>query len=528
MKKGFIRLLSLTLFAAMCLSMTVVYAAGAEMTLKLDVASAEVGSLPEKIRLTIATSTEIDIASFGGEVTVSDSRIVVSSIEEGDRELTASSIETGRFARVTTKDRATQEWATVVFAIPADLEAGTYTISFGQITCAKADGTDALEDKSAKSVTFTVSDSTEDPGDEPDPGDGELSYVAGLDCDTETIMTPGSFEVEVFVNNSFASAEFTIAYDSDLLKFQENDSELYGADFTNKNGTLKFWDYGDTQNHGYTLCFKAAEGAGEAEIELIEAAFSTQEKASVENLTRATIPAEDSLVTVEIAAGNENLTVEVEGAADAGVEVEADTYYTEGKAVTIQLKGQEVGYLYTVTATVNGGEVEVIDNGDGTYTIAGENVVAGGIIFNVTKMLDTSSVKVSQYVKMNGATMYLVTCGVKQDGKVYTYDGADMFWSDAYDSYCYLVIDSGTFTTDTAKAQIGLKNGTAVAVDCSNVDVNMTNQEDANDAQLVYNMYNAMYSDFSVASMEKFLRADVNNDKMINVDDAAAIIAELQ
>jgi hypothetical protein len=48
---------------------------------------------------------------------------------------------------------------------------------------------------------------------------------------------------------------------------------------------------------------------------------------------------------------------------------------------------------------------------------------------------------------------------------------------------------------------------------------------DANDAQLVYNMYNAMYSAFTEqVTMEKFLCADVNGDAVINVNDATAII----
>ena len=378
--------------------------------------------------------------------------------------------------------------------------------------------------------TYTIESSGGEGGDQPGgeggDDDGELSYTASLSCDTETVMAPGAFEVEVLVDKPFASAEFTVEYDNDLLTFQGSDSVLYDAKYTKENGKLKFWDYGETQEHGYLLCFKASGDAGEAEVELTEAAFSTKDEASSEDLTRAAITS--GTVTVEITVPSEDLTIEVEGAEAAGVEIKADHYYEVGKDVTIELDGQESGYVYNVIATVNDQEVDVIDNGDGTYTIEGENVVAGGIVFTVTKVLDTSSVKVSQYVKMDGATMYLVTCGTAIDGKVYTYGGAPMFWSDSYDSYCYLVIATSTFSTDAAKTQIGLKNGTAVAVSYDDVDVNMSNKEDANDAQLVYNMYNAMYADFSVVPMEKFLRADVETDKVLNVDDAAAIIAALK
>ena len=56
------------------------------------------------------------------------------------------------------------------------------------------------------------------------------------------------------------------------------------------------------------------------------------------------------------------------------------------------------------------------------------------------------------------------------------------------------------------------------------MDVNMSGLVDANDAQLVYNMYNAVYPDFTEVSMEKFLRADVNSDRKVDVTDSDAII----
>jgi hypothetical protein len=51
---------------------------------------------------------------------------------------------------------------------------------------------------------------------------------------------------------------------------------------------------------------------------------------------------------------------------------------------------------------------------------------------------------------------------------------------------------------------------------------------DASDAQLVWNMYMAKaYTNFESVEMSKFLEADVNGDKAINLDDAAAIIDEI-
>lgn len=123
--------------------------------------------------------------------------------------------------------------------------------------------------------------------------------------------------------------------------------------------------------------------------------------------------------------------------------------------------------------------------------------------------------------------MWLVLQETKPaDGKMPTYDGMAMFWSEKYNAYCYLVI-AQTLQDSEAKGKIGISEGTATTVNYG-MDVNMTGKVDASDAQLVYNMYNVDYSEFTNdMTMEKFLRADVNGDKEVNVTDAAAIISYL-
>ena len=62
----------------------------------------------------------------------------------------------------------------------------------------------------------------------------------------------------------------------------------------------------------------------------------------------------------------------------------------------------------------------------------------------------------------------------------------------------------------------------------NNMDVNGTGILDASDAQLVYNMYNAVYNEFtSDVTMEKFLRADANGDNKVDVKDAEVIINKI-
>ena len=141
------------------------------------------------------------------------------------------------------------------------------------------------------------------------------------------------------------------------------------------------------------------------------------------------------------------------------------------------------------------------------------------------------AVAVAEYLKLGSSdqtkTMSLVTAsGTLDEGKVFTYDENDMFWSEKYNAYAWLVITEGseTLTVDAAKALVSEAKADKTEV-AYNFDVNMTSGVvDTNDAQLVYNMYNFYYNDFAAVSVEKFLRAALNGDQTINVSAAAAVV----
>ena len=190
------------------------------------------------------------------------------------------------------------------------------------------------------------------------------------------------------------------------------------------------------------------------------------------------------------------------------------------------------GYVYTVTATVNGKAVQVIDAGatgmqpPGVYAIAAADIT-GDIVITVTKTADLS-VAVSKYVELDGKTVFLVTAsGTLAEGKAYAYDGNAMFYSDVYKTWCYLVIAEDEFNADAAKAKVAATETSYITLTAT-TDVNMSNVVDINDAQLTYDIYNGKYEDFSVVVMQKFLNADVNGDKVVNVSDAAAVVAAIQ
>lgn len=142
-------------------------------------------------------------------------------------------------------------------------------------------------------------------------------------------------------------------------------------------------------------------------------------------------------------------------------------------------------------------------------------------------------VSVSTYLELNDKTMMLITVkGTPEGGKAFTYDGNTMYKVNAYgtDQYAWLVIvDKGqTLTQEEAAAKVAISAADNVVTITPSFDVNMTGKVDVNDAQLVYDMYNGTYSDFTQVSVEKFLRADVNGTKTVDHTDAVAIVNQFK
>lgn len=223
-----------------------------------------------------------------------------------------------------------------------------------------------------------------------------------------------------------------------------------------------------------------------------------------------------------------------------------------GSASQIVEPGQEFkftitkgdGYAYTVTAAkANDTTVTVTDNGDGTYTIAGADIAAGDVI-TVTvekKLIETKyTIEVNEFVKLDAnaegkaQSVFLITAKLNgdaklSDGKVLAYGNNAMFQNaERYDgAYAYLVISDKTLDEVKAEAE---KAGQITEVEGSaeifnvNGDVNGTGLVDINDAQLVYNIYNAKYDSFDNTTMAMFLAADMNGNKTVNSLDAAAVV----
>lgn len=195
--------------------------------------------------------------------------------------------------------------------------------------------------------------------------------------------------------------------------------------------------------------------------------------------------------------------------------------------------------LNTPTASKRPATVRSLSNGKYVVEAVDYNVYLRSadhwnLVVNVEKVSQKAEeVSVSTYLELNDKTMMLITVkGTPEGGKAFTYDGNTMYKVNAYgtDQYAWLVIvDRGqTLTQEEAAAKVAISAADNVVTITPSFDVNRTGKVDVNDAQLVYDMYNGTYSDFTQVSVEKFLRADVNATKTVDHTDAVAIVNQFK
>ena len=174
--------------------------------------------------------------------------------------------------------------------------------------------------------------------------------------------------------------------------------------------------------------------------------------------------------------------------------------------------------------------VEAVNYNDDRYVYAR----SWNLVVKVEKVSHSAEeVTVSKYLELNDKTMMLITVkGTPEGGSAFTYNGNTMYKVEGYgtDRYAWLVIvDKGqTLTQEEAAAKVAISAADNVVTITPSFDVNRTGKVDVNDAQLVYDMYNGAYSDFTKVSVEKFLRADVNATKVVDHTDAVAIVNQFK
>lgn len=224
---------------------------------------------------------------------------------------------------------------------------------------------------------------------------------------------------------------------------------------------------------------------------------------------------------------------------DATVYTAGSTILKTAKTVTVSIPKNDkrtytVQYGLDSTASTPLAQVDAGDKWTYTYTANGSTFSLFYLDITYTEKADFAADEVVAYLKLgtdaSAKTMWLVLCSGKTNGYLtcsYGENTAPMYYSEKYQAWAYLVISGDD--AETVKNSVKIMNVDESAgkktVDYSG-DVNMTGGVDINDAQLIVNMYNADYTEFTGnVTMEKFLRADMDGNKAVDNADVLKIIA---
>ena len=244
-------------------------------------------------------------------------------------------------------------------------------------------------------------------------------------------------------------------------------------------------------------------------------------------------------------------TITIIGSGDAWGDVDHDSSVgwdksgkvTDKTSAALKIKPATGKTIEDYVVTINGKTQSLTQTGKGPRTrymvafvpadVAKDNIIMIDVSYKKAPE-PTITVDVAKYLDLDGQSIFLITAtGEVADSKVLAYDRNPMYWSSKYGesgAYAWLVIADGTKNLDALKteatAAITAVDGTKVEI-AYNGDVNQTKSVDINDAQLVWNMYNAEYkadTDFQTVNRLKYLSADMNGDRAVSVLDATAIV----
>ena len=191
-----------------------------------------------------------------------------------------------------------------------------------------------------------------------------------------------------------------------------------------------------------------------------------------------------------------------------------------GGTYTLTLK-QQAGYSYSVSYRMGGRPAAAVSaNPDGTYTIG--NVTAPlEIIIERTLNVEVS---VQEFVTLDEKSAFLILADAAlAGGSAFACGGDAMYYCEAYGAWAYLVITDQDLTLDEIRSQVRIVAQDSRMIPASDGDIDGNQKVNWDDAQLVRDLYNAKHDSFDSVPMMKFLCADVNGDRKLDIRDTAWI-----
>ena len=207
-----------------------------------------------------------------------------------------------------------------------------------------------------------------------------------------------------------------------------------------------------------------------------------------------------------------------------------------GQEFTFKLNKQP-GYEYTVTAKKGDEDITMTDDGNGTYTIAGENINGGIITVTVTRSAPPAvDVTAQEFLTCSDGTIFLLRATAREDlgeSRDLMYGDKHMLWSSEYKAYVWLVkvaTDTANEVVEEAKTNISISNKAEHTTVLHAGNVNSSKQVDINDAQLIYDLYmkNTPIDITQNGNMQALLNGDVNCNGKLDTGDARAVVFRIK
>lgn len=207
-----------------------------------------------------------------------------------------------------------------------------------------------------------------------------------------------------------------------------------------------------------------------------------------------------------------------------------------GQKFTFKLNKQP-GYEYTVTAKKGDEDITMTDDGNGTYTIAGEDINGGIITVTVTRTAPPAvDVTAQAFLTCSDGTIFLLRATAREDlgeSRDLMYGDKHMLWSSEYKAYVWLVkvtTNTANEVVEVAKTNISISNKAEHTTVLHTGNVNSSGKVDINDAQLIYDLYmkNKTIDITQNGNMQALLNGDVNCNGKLDTGDARAVVFRIK
>lgn len=188
----------------------------------------------------------------------------------------------------------------------------------------------------------------------------ETPYTAGINED-QTVTVGSTADLTVTVENSgqdsFNAVDMTVTYDPEMVELKTGG--LTGMEMTDDAGTVRIIGYGEDKACGdaITLSFDVKK-AGTTEVKLSSAKVD-------ESVSAINYDAPEA----EISSGKAVLSINYP--VDLAEGLEGEDSAAPGEDYTFTAPDQN--YDHKITAEIDGQPADVIDNGDGSYTVKNVN-----------------------------------------------------------------------------------------------------------------------------------------------------------